>query len=446
MIKTKNILRLAVLSIFLLSGSFFPSLTEAALVGNTNNATFALWPDLNTYKTGSTFSVDIMVNTHGQNVVAVSAYINYSPSLFEVISIDDVSSSIFGSTSDPKEAEKSIDNTSGKLKITRGGPTPGVNTTNGKVATLTIKGKTDVIPASDNFNFDFTAGSTIESNVILNDGMGTDILSGVYNGRFTFDGTPPANISGFTATPGDKQITLGWINPTNPDFAAVKILRKTGSYPVDINDGVSIFDSNGTSYIDTGLTNGITYYYKAFSRDAVGNYSSGAQVSAAPINTVAPAQITNLAATAITARTVKLDWIAVGDDGLTGTAASYDIRYSTVVISAANFSSATQISGAPSPKPSGSAETVTIGGLLGNTTYYFAIKAVDGSGNASTISNVVNSLTYKTADINYDRSINSVDFGMLMSWWGDNTKPPADINQDGFINSVDFGIMMSQWG
>jgi hypothetical protein len=35
---------------------------------------------------------------------------------------------------------------------------------------------------------------------------------------------------------------------------------------------------------------------------------------------------------------------------------------------------------------------------------------------------------------------------MLMSAWGNTTKPKADINQDGIVNSVDFGIMMSKWG
>ncbi len=413
--------------------------SEASLVGNTNNATLTLSPNAGVYKVGGTYAVDILVNTHGQNAVVVAAFLNYNPSLFQVISID-TSGSIFTT-----EAENIIDGTNGRVKITRGIPTPGVNVTNGKVATLNIRGLTDATPSVDNFTFDFTAGSTNDSNVILNDGLGTDILSGVDNGKYTLDGTLPANVSGFTATAGDKQVSLSWTNPTS-DFAGVTILRKTGSYPTGPTDGTVVYDSTGTSYTDTGLTNGTTYYYKAFSRDIVVNYSSGVQSSAVPLDLTAPASITTLSATAASARTVTLNWTAVGDNGTTGAAASYDVRYSTAAITASNFSSASQASGAPTPKASGSAETMTMTGLSGNTIYYFAVKAIDASGNVGAISNVPNARTYKTSDFNNDSLVNSVDFGILMSYWGSTVGPTADINQDGAVNSVDFGIMMSQWG
>jgi hypothetical protein len=310
---------------------------------------------------------------------------------------------------------------------------------------LNIIGKTNVTPSADNFTFQFTAGSTVDSNIIIDDGLGTDKISGVDNGRYTIDATPPANVTSFTATAGDSQVALSWINPTS-DFSGVTILRKTGSYPTSVTDGTVIYDSNGTSYTNTGLTNGTVYYYTAYSRDVVVNYSSGAIATATPHDITPPGSISNFSATALTSKSVKLDWTAVGDDGSTGTAASYDIRYSTAAITAANFSSATQVSGEPAPGASGSAQTMTVTGLTGNTTYYFAIKAVDDTGNAGAISNIPSALTYKTADLNNDRIINSVDFGIMMSYWNNTTKPAADINQDGIVNSVDFGIMMSQWG
>jgi hypothetical protein len=437
--KTKNILKSIVLTVFLLSWTFAPWLTTASLIGNTNNATFTFAPSSGTYKVNSNFTVDIFVNTHGQNVVVVAAHLSFSSSLFNVVSID-TSGSVFTT-----EAENVIDNTNGKVKITRGIPTPGVNTTSGKVATLTIRGLTNTAPSSDNFNFDFTSGSTIESNIILNDGLGTDILSGVYNARFTLDGTPPANVSNFTATPGGGQISLSWTNPTT-DFSGVRILRKTASYPTDYNDGAVAYDNNGTSYLDTGLSNGTTYYYRAFSRDAVLNYSSGVQVSASPQDGIAPGQITTLSATAVNSSSIRLNWTAVGDDGSSGTAASYDIRHSTAAITSGNFSSATQVSGEPAPKVSGNAETMTVSSLSSNTIYYFAIKAIDESNNNSPLSNVVSARTSKTSDLNNDGIVNSVDFGILMSYWNYTSRPTADINQDGIVNSVDFGIMMSQWG
>ena len=57
----------------------------------------------------------------------------------------------------------------------------------------------------------------------------------------------------------------------------------------------------------------------------------------------------------------------------------------------------------------------------------------------------INDPTTYSADLNSDGYVNSVDLGILMSYWGDTTRPPADINQDGIVNSVDSGIMMSMW-
>jgi len=438
--RTLSLLTIISLTISLVF-AFLPMKTEAALRGTTNNATLSLSPDSGLYRTSAAFPIDILVNTHGQNVNAVSVYINFNPSLFSVTV--DTTGSVF-----PTEAVLSV--ISGKIIITRGIPaipSPGyINSINAKVATLNITGLTDTVPTADNFTFDFTVGVVEQSsNVFLADTQGTPVLSGVYEGRYSLDGTPPANVSNFNATAGEGQISLSWTNPTS-DFNGVKILRKTGSYPTSVTDGTLIYDSNGTSFMDTNLINGTTYYYKAYSRDIVLNYSSGVQVSASPHDTIAPNSITNLSATALTARSIKLDWTAVGDDGNTGTASSYDVRYSTSAITASNFASASQMTGVPAPKANGSAETLTMNIFLGDTTYYFAIKVADESSNTSGISNIVSAKTYRTADLNYNSYVNAQDFSILMSYWGSTARPVADVNQDGYVNAQDFSIMMSQWG
>jgi hypothetical protein len=55
-------------------------------------------------------------------------------------------------------------------------------------------------------------------------------------------------------------------------------------------------------------------------------------------------------------------------------------------------------------------------------------------------------VTPSVADLNSDSIVNSVDFGIMMSFWNYTSKPKADINQDGFVNSQDLGMLMSQWG
>ena len=55
---------------------------------------------------------------------------------------------------------------------------------------------------------------------------------------------------------------------------------------------------------------------------------------------------------------------------------------------AANFASATAITGEPTPGAAGTAQSFTANGLPTGRTLYFAIKSADDSGNWSAISNV----------------------------------------------------------
>ena len=95
---------------------------------------------------------------------------------------------------------------------------------------------------------------------------------------------------------------------------------------------------------------------------------------------------------------LSLTWTAPGDDSLTGTATQYDLRYSTATITAANFASATRVTGMAAPGASGATETVTVTGLSPATTYYFAIKTADDAGNWSLISNVPSKATSAAPD------------------------------------------------
>ncbi len=89
----------------------------------------------------------------------------------------------------------------------------------------------------------------------------------------------------------------------------------------------------------------------------------------------------------VRADSYTLTWTAPGDDNFTGTAAAYDLRYSTSVISAITWNTAVHVSGVPVPRTAGSRESFTVTGLAPNTTYYFAIRTVDRAGNWSLVSN-----------------------------------------------------------
>ncbi len=109
---------------------------------------------------------------------------------------------------------------------------------------------------------------------------------------------------------------------------------------------------------------------------------------------IPPAPITDLAA-APTALGVALAWTATGDDGASGTAKRYDIRYSTTgpILTDAQFSVATQATGEPRPQAAGTREHFAIADLDFSTTYYFTVQATDDSGNPSGLSNPASATT-----------------------------------------------------
>lgn len=102
---------------------------------------------------------------------------------------------------------------------------------------------------------------------------------------------------------------------------------------------------------------------------------------------VAPSAVDDLLMTSIQSNSLNLVWGAPGDDGNTGTATSYDIRYVVGnTFTEAEWAAATQVTGEPVPEPSGTIQTMTVTGLTPSTTYTFAMKAIDEGGLISPIS------------------------------------------------------------
>lgn len=88
-------------------------------------------------------------------------------------------------------------------------------------------------------------------------------------------------------------------------------------------------------------------------------------------------------------------WTAPADlkgDGTTRRVASYDLRYSTTPITAANFATATQVTNEPSPNAPGQLESCFVS-VNEDTRYWYAIKSADSAGNISGISNIYDEIT-----------------------------------------------------
>lgn len=110
-------------------------------------------------------------------------------------------------------------------------------------------------------------------------------------------------------------------------------------------------------------------------------------------DTFPPGRVDDLAASNPTITTVELTWRATGDDGDSGTASYYDIRYSTTPITEGNWASATPVSNEPAPKPAGSSESFTVTGLDYGTTFWFAMEVFDNVGQGSGLSDVASAAT-----------------------------------------------------
>jgi len=96
------------------------------------------------------------------------------------------------------------------------------------------------------------------------------------------DETGPSKVTEFTALPEHSKIILTWLNPTVANFQKVVIRGSTSSYPSSPTSGSAVYDGTAETTTDTGLTNGVRYYYSAFAKNTAGVYSSAAFASAIP--------------------------------------------------------------------------------------------------------------------------------------------------------------------
>lgn len=131
----------------------------------------------------------------------------------------------------------------------------------------------------------------------------------------------------------------------------------------------------------------------AYSAAYPGGYAGAYPASSLVGDTVPPEAIGNLVAGQPTGSSLLLTWNAPGDDGASGLASAYDIRWSTAPITAANFAAATPYATVPDPLGPGQPQSYVALGLQPLTTYWFAIRTRDEVSNWSAISNVTSAAT-----------------------------------------------------
>lgn len=96
-------------------------------------------------------------------------------------------------------------------------------------------------------------------------------------------GTAPAAPTGLSAAPGNGSIAVSWSASTGA--ASYSVYR--GTAPGG-QGSTAVGTVTGTSFTDTGLTNGTRYYYKVRATNAAGSSGLSAEVSAVPGTTGSP--------------------------------------------------------------------------------------------------------------------------------------------------------------
>ena len=146
-------------------------------------------------------------------------------------------------------------------------------------------------------NFSNTVGTAL-SQKVWNNGVNQEWLLTTTNGSL------PSTPTGLVATPGAGQISLSWTSVGGATKYNVKRGTASGGpYATSIGGPTS------ASFTDTGVTNGITYYYVVSAVNAAGISGKSAPASAT-IGGVQPppAAPSGLNATAVSAAQINLTW------------------------------------------------------------------------------------------------------------------------------------------
>ena len=168
-------------------------------------------------------------------------------------------------------------------------------------------------------------------------------------------GTAPSPVT-LSASAGNSQVTLTWTGGTGSPTPTFNVLRGGTS-----GSETTIATNVSSGYVNTGLTNGVQYFYKVQAVNSVGTAISN-EVSAVPTAGTVSAP-TNLTASSPSANHVNLTWTAVS-----GTT-SYQVFRGT----SAGGEGGTAIGG---PSTNSYADS----GLTDGSRYYYTVKAVNASG------------------------------------------------------------------
>jgi fibronectin type 3 domain-containing protein len=224
---------------------------------------------------------------------------------------------------------------------------------------------------------------------------------------------PPAVPTGLQATSGNAQVVLAWSASTGASSYHVKRSTTTGGPYTQIGAPVA------TNFTDSGLTNGMTYFYVVSAVNSAGESANSSQASATPAApSQPPAAPTGLQATGGNAQ-AALTWSASAG------ATSYHVKRSTTT-------------GGPYTQV-GVTTTTSFSdtGLTNGTIYFYVVSALNSIGESAnsnqasaTPANTPADITI-TIDPTKTKPISPYIYGLNFYFGETNPPPLLTMNRDG---------------
>ena len=211
------------------------------------------------------------------------------------------------------------------------------------------------------------AGTSYVYSIRARDAAGN--LSTPSSANATAPATAPGAPTGLTANGSAGQVALSWTAPVSNGGAAItgyKVYRSTSSGAETLLTALG----NVTTYTDSGVSNGTTYFYEVAAVNAAGTSSLSTEASATPAAILSvPGAPTNLVATPGYGQ-VALSWTAPPNGGAT-------ITGYTIYRGASPGSETSLVTIA------GNLTSYTDGGLANGTRYYYEVTATNSQGEGS---------------------------------------------------------------
>ncbi len=241
--------------ILFLTATLFPLPNTSAA----NNPVLFITPNQGSFAVGSTFAVNVAINTKGENVNAFKIKLFFPAERLQI-----VSSGTGQSIAGVWVRRPTYSNEAGTLELEGAIPSPGVNTDQGIITTITFRVRAIGVASNTAVRFDRS------STVYLNDGSGTELSPVFVDGFYSLVLPPPEGPLVISPTHPDQEkwyalndTVLRWDGAEGYDDYSFLL----SGNPLDLPDNTP--DGPGTSTVYKGLADGRHYFHIKALRDGI---------------------------------------------------------------------------------------------------------------------------------------------------------------------------------